>query len=443
MIFLKKKKILFFIASLFAGFVFVHDVKGGVSSEQKTTKTEAEWTIVTYIQSDNNLYYFSNLNISSMEEAGSTDQVNILVQWDQPQNKKTWRYKIEKGGQVDAGSLNQEMGVNPEREIVECMQWAKVNYPAKHYMLVLWNHGGGVIDRLVKVSLSRAIGNLSGDRFWLEVPGLASTTLDDRGILYDDSDHTFLNNQGLANALTQIKGVLGKNLDILGMDACLMAMIEIAYQVKETTDYLVAAENVEAGEGWDYAGFLKPLVANPTAFSSDMLAKTIVESYSNYYEVQDPEYTLSAINVNKIDNVVSSMNDILILLDTCNQINKKRMDKIFKNVRRRVSEFAISDYIDLDTFYAALSERMSVRIAAKKTSIRFKNALDKVRAAVEVGRKALADSVSCYAAGSQYPDVKGLSIYYPTTSIHSSYQKTLFAQNSRWYSFLQKVLRKG
>ncbi len=47
-----------------------------------------------------------------------------------------------------------------------------------------------------------------------------------------------------------------RNLDILGMDACYMAMGEVAYQVRESVDILIGAEGLEAEFGWPYRRIL-------------------------------------------------------------------------------------------------------------------------------------------------------------------------------------------
>ena len=69
----------------------------------KAAATVAEWTFLVYIQADNNLAPFADFNIAQMQRGivADSSRVNVLVQWDQPNNNKTWRYKIVKGGKVD------------------------------------------------------------------------------------------------------------------------------------------------------------------------------------------------------------------------------------------------------------------------------------------------------------------------------------------------------
>jgi len=130
----------------------------------------ADWTILSYIQSDNNLYDYVLRDLSEMSAVGSNERLNIIAQIDIPENNGTWRYKVDKGELTLDTYLESEMGQNVTQEVVDAMHWAKNNYPAKHYMLILSGHGSGVID-----------------------PNWGRL----RGILFDDSDETYMNNQTL------------------------------------------------------------------------------------------------------------------------------------------------------------------------------------------------------------------------------------------------------
>ena len=68
----------------------------------------------------------------------------------------------------------------------------------------------------------------------------------------DDTNKDFLDNVELKNALFNV----GRRIDILGMDACLMSMAEVCYQIRESVDYTVASEAEQELDGWPYEGFL-------------------------------------------------------------------------------------------------------------------------------------------------------------------------------------------
>ena len=59
----------------------------------------------------------------------------------------------------------------------------------------------------------------------------------------------FLDNAELKRALAEAQALAGKRIDLLGMDACLMSMFEVAYQVKDQASYLVGSQEVEPMAG--------------------------------------------------------------------------------------------------------------------------------------------------------------------------------------------------
>ena len=173
------------------------------------------------------------------------------------------------------------------------------NYPAEHYMLVLWNHGAGwdyanlyqgdvfsgaapPITRKKKPLASTRGGGralrLAHVRAGLSRTrrALFSTTVEKavktRGIAFDDQAQDFLDNIELKRVLLEIKKMLKRKIDILGMDACLMSMLEVAYQIKDSSDYQVGSEESEPGEGWPYDRVLKLLAAKPSMSSSQLAA---------------------------------------------------------------------------------------------------------------------------------------------------------------------------
>ena len=107
-----------------------------------------------------------------------------------------------------------------------------------------------------------------------------------RGIAFDDQAQDFLDNMELKKVMTKIKKRLAQKIDILGMDACLMSMAEVAYQMRDVADYSVGSEESEPGDGWPYDRILKALAANP-AMTPEELSKTIVTHYLASYKASD------------------------------------------------------------------------------------------------------------------------------------------------------------
>ena len=229
-----------------------------------------KWTVMVYIIGDNNLGDLGDNDVDEMESAGSTDQMNILVQID---GSSSYPYNDSSGSRTDANryyikyspSANNKIDAYPEvqlgeidmadtTEIFDFFKWCVDNYPAQHYMFVIWDHGSG----------------------WQKRAGL-------KGAGWDDGAGSMLgvSNGELHNLLRKMKNYIGRNIDVFGFDECLMCMLENAYEIKEFVDYFVGSEPPEPGEGWCYH-FLKELKNNPD-MSPKELAKKVVDAYSDYY----------------------------------------------------------------------------------------------------------------------------------------------------------------
>ena len=421
----------------------------------------AEWSILTYIQSDNSLTGFDTYNVNDMQKGVmSTVGSNVLVQWDQAKNNTTWRYRIVPGGVVESGSFNTDMGYSPENELVGAVQWMVSNYPAKQYALILWNHGSGIEDlRCLLAKMPGMPKDMPKTIYsWIEIPGAPEVKKFsmERGILYDDSQGTLLTNQALASALTRMKTIIGKNLDILGMDACLMAMLEVAYQVKDSVNYFVGSQQTEPGEGWPYSAFLKPLTSSPSEITPIVLSQKMVSAYKTFYtgKKDAADFTLSAINVASVSAIKQNIDQFLANITSCQSLDARTTRSIVLAARSVSIELYMPEYIDLYSFYSGLlnqiqrvsrKEPKSGKILAKidnidraKITVAYKNSLNTLQATLLDGMQKIVAAVVQNAAGPQLANVKGLSIYYPRYgSIHASYPPTLFAQGTSWVRFIQ------
>jgi hypothetical protein len=162
--------------------------------------------------------------------------------------------------------------------------------PGQRLILDLWNHGGAY--RGIGVDSTR--------------PGTAMLSLSD-----------------VKTALA----ATSTRFDLLGMDACLMATLEVADAVKANGGLLVASEESEPGHGWDYKDLVEYLGTTPTA-TSLQIGKRIVDGFidgnritlnpqnrarvAESHSVDDGK-TLSVIDLRKVDGVVAKLNEFVAL----------------------------------------------------------------------------------------------------------------------------------
>lgn len=413
-----------------------------------------EWTFVVYMAADNNLYYFARQNLEAMKNVGSNDRINIIVQLDHrgellaPERLYIEKDKINKLPQ-DNALLVAKLDFGQIETLVDCMKWAVTEYPAQHYMLVLWNHGIGAVDSIVGrtvnsselflfnpktalLELNRNIGFL--DYFTRE---------DDpsrRGICFSDTFSTYITNRKLEEALARIstESLNGNKIDILGFDACLMSMVEIASLAAPYSSFMVGSQEVELGSGWPYERILKKLVCQ--SLTPQEFSQHIVTSYYDYYEHITKDFTQSALDLCFIElleqNIFKLVTTTLPFLKDSSYI---ALNKFIKSCRSRklCTTFSEPSYIDLHNFYNNLLT--ALHIIKSKSSFPG-NFITEFESILTEGLYLLQKIVIKNSTGKNLEKAQGLSIYFPNHKIHTSYANTPFGLKTGWLTFLQAIV---
>jgi hypothetical protein len=255
---------------------------GGGGGSNGGGTTEREWTYMVYMGADNNLSSSGEGDIAEMATVGSTSGVAVVVQAEFSQQYSgtgvpadTRRMLIQKGKDNIAASTSiGNVNMADPATLTAFIKWAQQAYPAKHYALVIWDHGAG----------------------WKE-QSLGPKRSIFRGAIQDETSDSFMSLPDLGKAVRDS----GVHFDVVNFDACLMAMYEVAYEFKGLTDYLVFSEETEPGEGDPYDTILTSLTGNP-AMSGATLASLIVDKYDEFYTANNRGATTkSAVDMSKMD----------------------------------------------------------------------------------------------------------------------------------------------
>jgi hypothetical protein len=180
--------------------------------------------------------------------------------------------------QLEDGFLNklESMGrvsMGEPATLRDFTMYSMENFPAQKYGLIMWDHGGG------------SIAGFGHDEKFND----ASLTLLDMKKAFHEA------------------GLADKKLEFLGFDACLMATVEMAILASDFAHVLIASEDLEPGEGWDY-NFLAALNQNICGFA---LGEIIVDTFIEYFEraglAEEEILTLSVIDLSKVEPVMRAM----------------------------------------------------------------------------------------------------------------------------------------
>jgi hypothetical protein len=262
-----------------------------------TALAQKSWTVMVFLNGDNDLWSAGIEDFNEMETVGSTDEVDVVVQIDLPVSmhgtppfNDTRRYHVAHDAadssaiispQVwpESGTIELDMG-SPDT-LADFVIWAVDNYPADRYALVIWDHGDGF-------------------RYTPAAPAGPYKEISD-----DVSSGSSISVAGgeLAEAMEAITSHLGRRLDLVGLDACLMGMWEVDTVLKDYADFLVQSEETEDGDGYDYNALTAFLEASPEALPVELCAAVAQGS------IESVGATLACLRTDGVDAVTAAVDD--------------------------------------------------------------------------------------------------------------------------------------
>ncbi|HBL98150.1 TPA: hypothetical protein DDZ86_00735 [Candidatus Dependentiae bacterium] len=417
-----------------------------------------ECTILIYMAADNDLYPFASQNLAQLKEVGSNEHLNILVHLDikVPGQKKVTKHLLIKKNQILQIGPDMCLNSGSAETLIQAALWAINNYPANHFILDFWNHGSGDLnprmDRTINpaylfrynevtglIELDRSI---SFTNFIDLVGNKDKEELCDpnRGICFDETFHAYLDDSKLMKALTRITSALGKHIDLIMFDACLMAGTGTACIASQFADYMTASEEVVLGPGYNYKLVVNAITSNGNNIKQ--MAKDIVIGYEATYGKLTSDYTHSAFDLSlftKINNNIDLLAQLLI--EALDDEKNNTLSIAIRSARSRFTctYFEEPSYIDLFHFYNNLKDRLSsIILSTPTTTSTMQTALNKV---LNEGLALMPKFIIANVRGSNLAGARGLSIYFPEQKInnphHNSYQYTEFAQHNNWLQFLK------
>jgi hypothetical protein len=415
----------------------------------------ADWTVLVYLNGDNDLVNHANLDFEEMARVGSTQRVNIVVQFDRQPRGDDWaqtlRFRVTRNmpheipyAYQDLGEVDMADGRSVEQFITSSMN----AFPAKHYAFVLWGHGLGY--RLLNLN-----GNVARLGFRSATPPLCNGGLTTpaspspyRSGTTDGSDDesvqkNVLYMRELADALR--RALHGRRFDVFIFDECLMSMTENAYALRDTARYMVASEEMVPPDGLDYSDWLAALVAKP-GMSPRALAKTIVDSYQRAYPADFDCLTMSAFDLqyaSQLVTAVSNLSDVLIA-------NIGSQSVAINDARDGVAIYGNPQCHDI-CFYHVDLQRFCELLSQKTTNRDVRQAADAVVEELKNARvRVVAGQTTKETKGSN-----GLAIYFPPTGNaycrdtgsecgyerNNQYFPVEFVQRSHWGDFLHEYFK--
>ena len=261
-----------------------------VQQEALAGQATSTWTVMIYMAADIDDPPPWAQDINELEAATHVEGVDVLVLVDPPEQGDSRLLKIEHddnyfdpmivspelddGGEVIPGGG--EVNTGSPATLRDFIVYSATQYPADNLVLVLWGHGGA----------------------W-------------RGLCPDGYDPLTL--PELRSALLMTNEALDRRIDMVVLDTCNGATLEIAHEISGYADVLVGSELLVPAEGLPYMDIVNDLTSD-TSQSVEEFAEVIVDDYIDWALYGSSCATsMGAFDLGRIDDVVDSLDRLSVL----------------------------------------------------------------------------------------------------------------------------------
>jgi hypothetical protein len=341
------------------------------------------WLVIYYMSHDNNLEKFGFKTLDALERQGPLPNVNVVVQvdFDSVKDGKSYRFFIQEQD-TQKGKIN-----SPGYEIPECnmgdagtlhdfIYWAVDTFP--HYQCVVWidDHGAG----------------------W-------------KGVSQDKSSaNDYLCMQELYQGLNL---PYSPKLDVVVFDACLMGMVEVAYQIKDRVDMMVGSEEIVYCGDFPYTSIFATMDDNPSWFDFQLAVDIVGKAAAQAQRHKHDTYTFSAIDCRQLEPLIEQIDDFGFELDRGLEdydyhflTHDDPNDNVQIHIRNQLVQaehFDDANFIDLYHFAYLIENDADIPPDYKTQAQPIMQSLQKG-----------GDLIKAEEHGNAHPEAHGLSIYFPT-----------------------------
>lgn len=256
-------------------------------------------TLLAYLISNNNSgsldkYLKDNLVDMYSGLSQTTDSCTLIVYY-RPYNNDNdglagpslLQYNSDGKGNINNKKSLQGSDLTPSNVISEayCSTYTEGNHNATDPKTM-----ARVLDQMVKLSPSTNYGLVFGSHGTSWMPGNSVS-----GRAFGDDAGYNINIPDMADALEEVFS--GKQLDFILFDACMMGTVEVAYELKDVTDYLIGAVVETHVYGLPYDIIL------PKLFKAEIPYNEVCKDYIDYSRQLGAWGTCAAIDCSKVDEL--------------------------------------------------------------------------------------------------------------------------------------------
>jgi hypothetical protein len=412
-----------------------------------------------YLAGDNDLSPEMVRALQRMKDAKVSRKVNVIVEMDtmsggarffelnrsrfsEVKIDRTWPSRSVTKDEIERENSGAE--TDSLRGLRNLLKWGVKDFPAEHYMLILFGHGPIIRGAFLQDSNPPS---------YLELPDFA-------GVLGE-----FFNKKN--------------KLDILGLHNCVMNGVELLYQLRDTADYILGSQGLVLRVGWPYQRLLNAITmpledsgadaATPSQVAARLLRVCAKHNF-DFYRYMNRSFDQALSRAGKSDEIAAALKGnkekpglarlLTRHLEMLGQDDreKRHAGRLVREAvclaRLEAQSFWQSQFVDLQDFCALLADkcRFFERLVDRDSAAGA--ALDSIADACENVKQAIENAVrGNYYLGPERQYSNGLSVYFPwaqpfDTVAHAGrkcercrnafaeYKDYDFARDAHWGKFL-------
>lgn len=242
-------------------------------NEEPPVYTVKDKTVLIYMVGNNNLSSNAVQNLSDLKKGYIPQEDGNLLVYYHTANTSPYLFNIyeDKDGVVVQDTVYRFPVQNSAEaaSLTSAMKIVQTMYPAREYGLFLWSHGTG----------------------WLPEG------------YYAENPKSFGSENGVEMDIAELEAALPYKLSYVIFDACLMGGVEVAYQLKDSVDYVLASPAEILSDGFPYSKIMQHLFRSPADLQS------VAKEYFDYYNAQSGSSrsaTISLVKTSALNKVAEA-----------------------------------------------------------------------------------------------------------------------------------------
>lgn len=363
---------------------------------------DGTWTIFVYMSGSDleELKSSGSHDMDEMRAASTGKKVKFIVQTGGSNRWRNENANAESLGrfQICNGEMTKLAYVSLDSmakgsTLRNFLKWGVENYPAENMGLIFWGHGKGTIGGVCKDNLF---------------------------------DGKYLSLESINSALSETAALMTDKFEFIGFDNCYMATAEVANITATYANYMIASEELEPADGWDYT-VMGDLLGSDPHTDWDTIAQKLCDGFisDNAHSEELNRITLSVIDLSKFDNFLVKFDAYAD--DLCGALTNTASLIEFETYLDSAEHFGNNNG------FAGYSNSADIKDIVKAGS-KFSSKTDELLSAID-------DMVVYQKNGEDHKNAGGLTIYYPFEPRGSAEMKT-FAKHCISPHYLELIDQK-